>query len=53
MEIPVGVKLASDFLVCMTPIFRDDICVFLKQSAETADTQQLAVAVHPWAQHAI
>ena len=37
-EIPVGVKLASDFLDCKTPIFRDVVGVFLSQSGETADT---------------
>ncbi|EKM76709.1 hypothetical protein AGABI1DRAFT_115602 [Agaricus bisporus var. burnettii JB137-S8] len=37
-EIPVGVELASDFLDRKTPIFRDDVCVFLSQSGETADT---------------
>jgi len=30
--------LASDFLDRKTPIFRDDVCVFLSQSGETADT---------------
>ncbi|KZV85143.1 isomerising glucosamine-fructose-6-phosphate aminotransferase [Exidia glandulosa HHB12029] len=37
-EIPVGVELASDFLDRKTPIFRDDVCVFISQSGETADT---------------
>lgn len=37
-EIPVSVELASDFLDRKTPIFRDDCCVFLSQSGETADT---------------
>ncbi|KAJ3758932.1 L-glutamine D-fructose 6-phosphate amidotransferase [Lentinula raphanica] len=37
-EIPVSVELASDFLDRKTPIFRDDVCVFLSQSGETADT---------------
>ncbi|KIY47871.1 L-glutamine D-fructose 6-phosphate amidotansferase [Fistulina hepatica ATCC 64428] len=37
-EIPIGVELASDFLDRKTPIFRDDVCVFLSQSGETADT---------------
>ncbi|KAJ7599377.1 hypothetical protein C8J56DRAFT_916545 [Mycena floridula] len=37
-EIPVSVELASDFLDRKTPIFRDDICIFLSQSGETADT---------------
>ena len=37
-EIPVTVELASDFLDRKTPIFRDDVCVFVSQSGETADT---------------
>ncbi|KAN0125552.1 L-glutamine D-fructose 6-phosphate amidotransferase [Russula decolorans] len=37
-EIPVSVELASDFMDRKTPIFRDDVCVFLSQSGETADT---------------
>jgi len=37
-EMPVGVELASDFLDRKTPIFRDDVCVFVSQSGETADT---------------
>ncbi|KAJ7800343.1 hypothetical protein B0H14DRAFT_3156046 [Mycena olivaceomarginata] len=37
-EIPVSVELASDFLDRKTPIFRDDVCGFLSQSGETADT---------------
>jgi len=37
-EIPVSVELASDFLDRKTPIFRDDICVLVSQSGETADT---------------
>lgn len=37
-EIPVSVELASDFLDRKTPIFRDDVCIFLSQSGETADT---------------
>jgi glutamine---fructose-6-phosphate transaminase (isomerizing) len=36
--IPVSVELASDFLDRKTPIFRDDVCVFVSQSGETADT---------------
>ena len=31
-EIPVAVELASDFLDRRTPIFRDDVCVFVSQS---------------------
>lgn len=37
-EIPISVELASDFLDRHTPIFRDDVCVFISQSGETADT---------------
>lgn len=37
-EIPISVELASDFLDRKTPIFRDDTCVFVSQSGETADT---------------
>ncbi|CAD6568415.1 MAG: glutamine--fructose-6-phosphate transaminase (isomerizing) [Cyphobasidiales sp. Tagirdzhanova-0007] len=37
-EIPCTVDLASDFLDRRTPIFRDDTCVFVSQSGETADT---------------
>merc|ERR1712045_685892 len=32
------VDLASDFLDRSTPIFRDDVCFFISQSGETADT---------------
>ena len=37
-EVPVTVELASDFLDRKCPIFRDDTCVFVSQSGETADT---------------
>lgn len=37
-ELPVVVELASDFLDRATPIFRDDVCFFISQSGETADT---------------
>ncbi|KAI8141467.1 putative GFA1-glucosamine--fructose-6-phosphate transaminase [Fennellomyces sp. T-0311] len=37
-EIPGQTELASDFLDRRTPIFRDDVCVFVSQSGETADT---------------
>lgn len=37
-EIPVSVELASDFLDRKCPIFRDDVCLFISQSGETADT---------------
>lgn len=37
-EIPVTAELASDFLDRKSPIFRDDVCIFVSQSGETADT---------------
>lgn len=37
-ELPICVELASDFLDRKSPIFRDDVCVFVSQSGETADT---------------
>jgi glucosamine--fructose-6-phosphate aminotransferase (isomerizing) len=37
-EIPVVLELASDLLDRRCPIFRDDTCVFVSQSGETADT---------------
>ncbi|CAH2274756.1 glutamine--fructose-6-phosphate aminotransferase [isomerizing] 1 isoform X2 [Pelobates cultripes] len=37
-ELPVMVELASDFLDRKTPVFRDDVCFFISQSGETADT---------------
>ncbi|XP_074530209.1 glutamine--fructose-6-phosphate aminotransferase [isomerizing] 2 [Halichoeres trimaculatus] len=37
-EVPVMVELASDFLDRNTPVFRDDVCFFISQSGETADT---------------
>ncbi|KAF2405505.1 glucosamine-fructose-6-phosphate aminotransferase [Trichodelitschia bisporula] len=38
VEIPIAVELASDFLDRQAPIFRDDVCVFVSQSGETADS---------------
>jgi glucosamine--fructose-6-phosphate aminotransferase (isomerizing) len=37
-ELPVVLELASDLLDRRCPIFRDDTCVFVSQSGETADT---------------
>ncbi|KAI8336347.1 glutamine-fructose-6-phosphate transaminase [Chlamydoabsidia padenii] len=37
-EIPTQMELASDFLDRRSPIYRDDVCVFVSQSGETADT---------------
>ena len=36
--IPVSLELASDFLDRRCPLFRDDTCIFVSQSGETADT---------------
>ena len=48
-ELPVILELASDFLDRQTPIFRDDVCFFISQSGETADTL-LALR---WVDHAV
>lgn len=37
-EIPVSVELASDFLDRKAPVMRDDTCIFVSQSGETADS---------------
>ncbi|AET41221.1 glutamine--fructose-6-phosphate transaminase (isomerizing) GFA1 Ecym_7395 [Eremothecium cymbalariae DBVPG len=37
-EIPVSIELASDFMDRRCPVFRDDVCIFVSQSGETADT---------------
>lgn len=37
-EMPVSVELASDFLDRKSPVFRDDTCIFVSQSGETADS---------------
>ena len=37
-EIPVMLEIASDFMDRKCPIFRDDTCIFVSQSGETADT---------------
>lgn len=39
-DIPISVELASDFLDRQAPVFRDDTCVFVSQSGETADSLQ-------------
>ena len=38
VDIPIDVEIASDFLDRCPPVFRDDVCVFVSQSGETADT---------------
>ena len=37
-DLPVTLELASDLMDRKAPIFRDDMCVFVSQSGETADT---------------
>ncbi|KAJ5708762.1 hypothetical protein N7488_008563 [Penicillium malachiteum] len=37
-DLPTVVELASDFLDRKAPIFRDDTCIFVSQSGETADS---------------
>eukprot|EP01116_Phalansterium_solitarium_P024898 TRINITY_DN9261_c0_g1_i2.p1 TRINITY_DN9261_c0_g1~~TRINITY_DN9261_c0_g1_i2.p1 ORF type:complete len:506 (-),score=180.23 TRINITY_DN9261_c0_g1_i2:123-1640(-) len=37
-KMQVTVELASDFLDRKPPVYRDDCCVFISQSGETADT---------------
>jgi len=37
-SLPVTVETASDFLDRSPPVFRNDTCVFISQSGETADT---------------
>jgi glucosamine--fructose-6-phosphate aminotransferase (isomerizing) len=39
-ELTVLIKIASRFLDHKVPIFRDDVCFFISQSGETADTLQ-------------
>jgi glucosamine--fructose-6-phosphate aminotransferase (isomerizing) len=37
-EVPLTLDIASDFLDRQPPMFRDDVCCFVSQSGETADT---------------
>ncbi|XP_063689711.1 glutamine--fructose-6-phosphate aminotransferase [isomerizing] 2-like [Bolinopsis microptera] len=37
-DVPVVIELGSDFLDRLCPVFRDDVCIFISQSGETADT---------------
>ncbi|DBB13297.1 hypothetical protein WJX82_011727 [Trebouxia sp. C0006] len=39
-QLPVSCELGSDFMDRQCTIFRDDTCVFVSQSGETADTLQ-------------
>lgn len=43
-DLPVNLELASDLLDRRSPIFRDDMCVFVSQSGETADTMHVSNA---------
>ena len=40
----VSLELASDLLDRRAPIFRDDMCVFVSQSGETADTLKVCTS---------
>jgi hypothetical protein len=40
----VSLELASDLLDRRAPVFRDDMCVFVSQSGETADTLHVRAA---------
>lgn len=37
-DLPVVLELASDMMDRRCPVFRDDVCVLVSQSGETADT---------------
>lgn len=38
VDVPVALELASDMMDRRSPVARDDVCVFVSQSGETADT---------------
>jgi glutamine---fructose-6-phosphate transaminase (isomerizing) len=42
-ELPVMVELASDFLDRSTPVFRDDVCMFISQSGRFTSLTTLPV----------
>ena len=44
VDVPVALELASDLCDRRCPIFRDDSCIFVSQSGETADTLQVALS---------
>jgi glucosamine--fructose-6-phosphate aminotransferase (isomerizing) len=48
VEVPVVLELASDLLDRRCPIFRDDTCVFVSQSGETADTLRALGRSNEW-----
>jgi glucosamine--fructose-6-phosphate aminotransferase (isomerizing) len=45
-QLPVSCELGSDFMDRQCTIFRDDTCVFVSQSGETADTLQVCSHCH-------
>ena len=45
-HLPVSCELGSDFMDRQCTIFRDDTCVFVSQSGETADTLQVWLCCH-------
>ena len=49
VDLPVTLELASDLMDRQAPIFRDDMCVFVSQSGETADTLQVGISL--WTSH--
>lgn len=40
-QLPITCELASDLMDRQCTIFRDDTCIFVSQSGETADTLQV------------
>ena len=52
-DVPVALELASDLMDRRCPIFRDDTCVFVSQSGETADTLLVCCPAHVLAWSAI
>lgn len=38
VDVPVALEMASDMMDRRSPVARDDVCVFVSQSGETADT---------------
>ena len=46
-RLPVSLDLASDLLDRRAPIFREDMCIFVSQSGETADSLQARAVQQP------
>ena len=42
-ELPVMVELASDFLDRSTPVFRDDVCIFISQSGQSRQRDDVSI----------